>query len=177
MKKFVPVLLASILPLSAHAAVYNAGDVFTHSFETLSYQGVAEEFVFYDFVSVFVSAVVDFETGFSAERSFEMRLYENSDGAGSPFYSQINTESGLPSHYVGIIGFDWPAATWWDKNGRIEIEVLTGKFDIQWNSVTVNIDGLVYSSAPTVPVPGAAWLFGSALIGMAGAARRKLATA
>lgn len=44
---------------------------------------------------------------------------------------------------------------------------------------TLNWDGsnatLTYGTASTIPVPAAAWLFGSAMLGMVGVARRKAA--
>jgi hypothetical protein len=37
------------------------------------------------------------------------------------------------------------------------------------------VHDLNFSKIPTVPVPGAAWLMGSALVGLAGVARRRAA--
>jgi hypothetical protein len=178
MNKFVSALLVSIFSLSAQAAVYGAGSVYAYSFETMSYQGVSQGDIFENFAKMFVNPAWGAETDLSAESSFEIRLYEDSDGSGSPFYSYQNTESDFPlSHIVGVIGLGWPAGTWADMNGRIEIEVFSGRFNISDVGVTVEIDGLVYTSVSSVPVPGAAWLFASALLGMgatrSAAARRR----
>ena len=47
-----------------------------------------------------------------------------------------------------------------------------GEFD---NSVFSTLPSFTVSAVPTVPVPAAAWLFGSGLLGLIGVARRKKA--
>jgi len=67
---------------------------------------------------------------------------------------------------AGIAGLFFTGSGW-DADSRLDG---TGN---QW---TLDLaGGLVYgSSAPEIPVPAAAWLFGSALIGLAGVGRKRL---
>lgn len=166
MNKAVFIFLIAFFSVCAQAAVYSAGEVYSYSFETLQYQGVAQDGVYYNFATTNVSPVVVFPEGAWAPSStLELRLYENSDGTGSPFNTYQHADGLFLAHLVGVMGLDWPVGTWSDLNGRIEIEILTGSFDITLVGVTIESAGLVYSSVPSVPVPGTAWLLGSALLG------------
>ena len=51
------------------------------------------------------------------------------------------------------------------------------RLSIEWNDAgyVVGFDYLQYTDTAVVPVPAAAWLFGSGLIGLIGIARRKQA--
>lgn len=67
------------------------------------------------------------------------------------------------------LGIDYPFIT---VSGQVSIDVggiLNGTFPTVDNGVNY----LVTTFTPTVPVPAAAWLFGSGLIGLGGITRRK----
>ena len=115
--------------------------------------------------------------------SIQIDYFDNKNDA-NPFETTILTSDnpdGIP--YYGYLWVDFlnegdVFLPWSDLEGSIIVTVLTGEVDLGISSLSVTNNGIQYStnlSITTVPIPGAIWLFGSGLIGLAGFARRKKA--
>ncbi len=100
-----------------------------------------------------------------------MNLKGNSPGA----YASVVTKSGFEAEYPTVAGSVTTMYLYgFDTNEYSEMIAINGGNHVA--TITLNNAGLVTfsaNSAPVVPVPGAALLFGSALLGLAGIRRRQ----
>lgn len=190
-KKYYLILLV-LYSLPVKSAILHTGDTYSYSFNGLYFSHLSQNIFppnpFQPTPSIFV------ETGFSASFRnvpvigfgipnvspvIEFDLFENNLPNQTPFFTytysftQINPFS-FSSFGYGVLGL--PPGTWSDLEGLINIKVLQGAVSVVGDVyVSVETGGSVYSSIQSVPVPAAAWLLGSGLLGLIGVARRKVA--
>ncbi len=165
MKKFfLMLLLGSTMP--ATAATISAGEIYSFTFDTLYLTNQNPDGVI-DNASVGYTKVFDINN--PVDYILEIRLYEDSDPLSTPF---AITQAVDPVRGVTFLGFNWPADTWSDLNGLVEVEVLQGTITTPIIQITIEDNGFVYSSVQPVPVPAAVWLFGSGLLGLIAVAKR-----
>lgn len=98
----------------------------------------------------------------------------NSNAAGT--FSGSFTATGIGASFVTLASAPWDLATLnvhvaSDLATILSITLVTSERTAQGIATTTYT--LSQSAAPEVPLPAAAWLFGSGLLGLAGAARRR----
>lgn len=169
-------ILLLVASTSASSQIINLGEVFTHTFTSSNLYFLYEKdpLSFSD-TSATISAqkIIDVDAGGFVEYSFDIRFFENA-GDISPFStSSYVSDTNIASHH----GYLFSDERWADLDGKFEIEVTRGSFELKGFGYQTTSGNQVYSSIQpsTVPVPAAVWLFGSGLIGLVGLARRKKA--
>lgn len=88
-----------------------------------------------------------------------------------PFYGLFND-----AYYWTATQYDSTRA-WWFHTGGGDQSFVGSKAltNYAWAAHPGDIGGIVIPASPTVPIPAAAWLFGSGLLGLIGVARKKAA--
>lgn len=93
---------------------------------------------------------------------------------------ETGTLTGTIDQYIGSLSFSVSTDVDWSGVGTAEFDMNSGDYlgrYVYYGFTASNglaDDGhFVSSAAPVVPVPAAAWLFGSGLVGLIGVARRK----
>ena len=108
------------------------------------------------------------------------------DGVGTS--TAANGQWGQPSSTAGASAANWFGAGPVNENGlgtaaNVYLVTSAGGSNLtlarvyQFADLVLGLDGTLSSVVPAVPLPAAVWLFGSGLIGLAGVARRRAATA
>ncbi len=90
------------------------------------------------------------------------------DGGGAVLYSVANIA--LPGNSDPSIAFNFPTAV---QASTLNLYINTN--GLGGSSDNVGLDNIQFSQVSAVPVPAAAWLFGSGLLGLIGMARRRKA--
>lgn len=112
------------------------------------------------------SALGDFETGSNPESANNLSIETAAAGAKyvGGLFSAMNG-SGLNGAFIGVTSLTLV------KQGFVDDGALSNNTAL--GTATLAGGTLTLGAAPVVPVPAAAWLFGSALVGLTGIARRR----
>ena len=111
---------------------------------------------------------------FGLGESIQVDYYTNI-GDANPFETNIWSGSDPELSGFGRLFFN-SAIPWIDLEGSIVLTMLMGEVDLGIVNLSIFNSGIQHSSrlsVAAVPVPAAAWLFGSALLGFFGFSRRK----
>ncbi|MBU0968410.1 MAG: hypothetical protein KKA54_18760 [Proteobacteria bacterium] len=172
----------------AHAAIFQQGDRGTFSFSSLPYIG-SEDSSYMDTTWIhFPPPTVIFRLDGTSEfipfltpgDSFQINLFEdNADLIPSrvELIRGLDGTTGIgfmnfPSYYIDGTA-SYGDLLWEDLEGKLTLTMLTGSMDLDFLNVEVHAGGQVWgqsfevSVVPT-PIPAAAWLLGSGLLGLVG---------
>jgi hypothetical protein len=181
----------------ASAYLFNQGDIATVSFSSLPEIGSTTysndtRITFPPPTYIYhIDGSVEVDSFIMPGGSFRLDVYENRTdtvSTSSLIIGDPSTSSGIIFPPIPLLTFDESgnlinvkyATLWSDLEGKFDLTLLTGSISLDSLNVQVTSEGQVYgqsfditSTTPT-PIPAAAWLLGSGLVGLAGSrARRK----
>ena len=189
MKKFIPKLLAvsalAVVTSQAHAATATITGTGTLTGQTSSlvnssyvYSSIGGTGDQFDGVGTFAGTILQDITNAIGSATVTTDVFWDNTGFGSQevlgctgvglICDDINAVVGTPDAINPYFtGPTTPNATGFSYDQVFVVDTPLGLAD---SASSLNI---AYESAPEVPLPAAAWLFGSALLGLAGVKRRK----
>ncbi len=171
MRKIIWVVVCLLAPLSAYGSfIGNLGNVPPSVSDTRNNLAPGSYADYYNFTALtdITGATISFEldpssTGIFQAGAFSIQLYAASTPAGSPIASGT-----FPGGAAG--GGPVNVSFMADLTSNTTYTVYTlFSFGINGTGVTANAT----TSVSAIPLPAAAWLFSTGLIGLAGMARRK----
>ncbi|MCJ7600835.1 MAG: hypothetical protein MUO63_04935 [Desulfobulbaceae bacterium] len=190
MKKML-YLLVMVLSFSniAHAATFYEGDSGTLYFSSLPYIGIGDNnymdqtLINFPFPTIIIgpSGTSEFIPFLTEDDSFQINLFENKDDLIPAYVELLDGLNGTPQR----IGFTRPISfyldgtisygslLWEDLEGKLTWTMLSGSMNLDFFDVEVNAGGQIWGQsfevlAVPTPIPGAAWLMGSGLLGLVG---------
>lgn len=177
-KSFIALLslcMSLTITSNSHAVLLNAGDIYTFEFSsmafdrsTISSDGISGTLSIGSEQICGESGLCLYQSSYDEGDSFQINWFEDST-SDNPFRTETRYGRTLSpgASLAFLFSYTFVDESLWDDwQGVVTIEALSGSFIVDALTISKALDGEIYTAQEPIPVPPAAWLFATGMVGL-----------